>query len=68
MSVAGVQSEFPAADVSVSGSAQRGCPLHPGARTHAGSIPAGASHYSAHKSDIFLQHLSPLSVVTVFRT
>lgn len=35
-----------AADVGVSGSAQRGRPVHPGTRTAAGSIPAGTEESS----------------------
>lgn len=47
-SVAGGGSLFPADGLSVSGSGPSGCPLHPGPRTAAPPLPAGAGVSDGH--------------------
>lgn len=42
VSVAGGDSVFSADDISISGSAHSGCPVHQSPRTSAGPLPAGA--------------------------
>lgn len=53
VSVAGGESVFSAVDVSISGSAERGHPIHPSPGTAAGSIPSGADQNSTQMSDGF---------------
>lgn len=42
VSVTGGDSVFSADDISISGSAHSGCPVHQSPRTSAGPLPAGA--------------------------